>query len=217
MSTKGRDTQDTPLRVRKRNRTRRALQRAAIDLIERNGYQATSVDEICAAAEVSRSTFFRYFGSKDAVFQSDLIEEEALGLLHAPGERSLRAMEDRICAAFETVSPEDWETERRRLRLVQTVPELRASLLNEVFRPFALAVDYVAGMVGLPSDSLRVRTIAGAIVGAFAARQLPDANGNYELPESLEDAIEVYRSTFRELNRVLDNDRLQPQADPEPR
>lgn len=199
-----------PLRVRKRNRTRRALQRAAIELVERNGYQATSVDEICAEAEVSRSTFFRYFGTKDAVFQSDLIEDEVIELLDAPGRLSLQALEDRICAGFAEFSPADWDVERRRMHLLQTVPELRTSLFNEVFRPFPLAIRYVARMLDLPPDSSRVRTIAGAIIGALAAQRVPHDNDIYELPASMDDAIEMYRSTFRELAQILDQDRLRP-------
>ncbi|MFF2655497.1 TetR family transcriptional regulator [Streptomyces sp. NPDC058045] len=196
------------MRIRKRNRTRRALQRAAIDLVERKGYQATSVDEICEEVEVSRSTFFRYFGNKDSVFQSDLLEEEVIGLLDAPVRLSLQALEDRICAGFQELSPEDWDAERRRMHLLQTVPELRTSLFSEVFRPFPLAIHYVARMLDLPADSLRVRTLAGAIIGALAAHQVPDADGMYELPATAEDAIAIYRSTFRELNHILDQNQV---------
>ncbi|MBT8225846.1 MAG: TetR family transcriptional regulator [Dactylosporangium sp.] len=208
MNTIGRETSGIPLRVRKRNRTRRALQRAAIDLVEQHGYQATSVDEICARAEVSRSTFFRYFGSKDAVFQPDILEEEVIELLDAPGELSLQVLEDRLCAGVQDLSPEDWDIERRRMRLLLTVPELRASLLSEFFRPFPLAIGYVARMLDLPPDSARVRTVAGAIIGALAVHQMPDASGNYELPASTEDAIMRYRGTFRELDHILDLNRL---------
>ena len=208
MNTTGRQTHGTPLRVRKRNRTRRALQRAAIDLVEQNGYQATSVDEICERAEVSRSTFFRYFGSKDAVFQPDILEEEVIELLDAPGRLSLQALEDRICAGFQDLSPEDWDMERRRMFLLQTVPELRTCLLSELFRPLPLAIGYVAKMLDLPADSPRVRTVAGAIIGALIAHQVPGASGTYELPASVEDAVAMYRSTFRELDHILDHDRL---------
>ena len=203
MKTSGPQTPGTPLRVRKRHRTRRTLQRAAIDLVERNGYQATSVDAICDTAEVSRSTFFRYFGSKDAVFQSDLLEEEVIGLLDGPGTLSLQALEDRICLGLQELSPEDWDTERRRMHLLQRVPELRTSLFNEIFRPFQPTIGYIAKMLGLPEDSRRVRTVAGAIIGALAAHVLPDAGGTYELPATADDAIAMYRGTFRELEHIL--------------
>ncbi len=55
------------LRERKRARTRAALRSAALELFDRKGYDATSADEIAEQAAVGRSTFFRYFGTKEAV------------------------------------------------------------------------------------------------------------------------------------------------------
>lgn len=193
-----------PLRVRKRNRIRRDLQRAAITLVERNGYQATSVDDICDEAEVSRSTFFRYFGNKEAVFQPDFLEEDVRELL-GPVEDDLtfQALEERICAGYAQLSPHDWDTERRRIRLLQTIPELRSSLASELLRPFPLATVYVARILRLPTDSLRVRTVAGAIIGALAAHLFPNGDSEYLLPDTTDEAIAMYRSTFRELSEIF--------------
>lgn len=63
------------LRDRKRAATRLALEKAALELFVAQGFSRTSIDEIAARADVSRSTFFRYFGSKDAVLFAR--EEEA--------------------------------------------------------------------------------------------------------------------------------------------
>src|ERR1700759_1640182 len=61
------------LRERKKARTRASLREHALRLFREQGYQATTVEQIAAAAEVSPSTFFRYFPTKeDLVLQDDM-------------------------------------------------------------------------------------------------------------------------------------------------
>ena len=61
------DTESQGLRERKKLQTWRTIRAAAFRLIEERGYEAVSVEEIAAAANVSRSTMFNYFTSKEAV------------------------------------------------------------------------------------------------------------------------------------------------------
>lgn len=58
-------TSDMGLRERKKLRTRQAISDAAIELFLRRGYDAVSVADVAAAAEVSKPTLFKYFRSKE--------------------------------------------------------------------------------------------------------------------------------------------------------
>ncbi|MEU9306425.1 TetR family transcriptional regulator [Streptomyces sp. NPDC048256] len=74
------------LRERKKQRTRDALLRAAVELFTSQGYDGTTVDEIAAAVDVSQRTFFRYFAGKD---------EAALALVEMTVERFAEAVRAR--------------------------------------------------------------------------------------------------------------------------
>ncbi len=90
------------LRERKKIETRFALAREAMRLFEERGYAATTADDIAAAANVSRRTFFRYFASKEEVFIVD--PEGKLAALHValaggpPGEPTIAALRRGVVA-----------------------------------------------------------------------------------------------------------------------
>ena len=65
----------TSLRERKKLATWRAIQSAALGLFDGQGYEATTVEQIAAAADVSRATFFNYFAGKDATLLDQDPEE----------------------------------------------------------------------------------------------------------------------------------------------
>jgi AcrR family transcriptional regulator len=69
------------LRERKKIKTRQAIRREALRLIDDNGYAATTVEQIAEAAEVSPGTFFRYFPSKESVLLADDLDQLILDAL----------------------------------------------------------------------------------------------------------------------------------------
>ncbi|MER5372001.1 TetR family transcriptional regulator [Streptomyces sp. NPDC002553] len=74
------------LRERKKQRTRDALLRAALELFTTRGYERTTVDEIAQAVDVSQRTFFRYFAGK---------EEAALAVADMTVARFVEAVRER--------------------------------------------------------------------------------------------------------------------------
>jgi AcrR family transcriptional regulator len=69
--------------------TRGRLERAAITLFAEHGFEATTVEEIAAAAGLARSGFFRYFRDKSDVFsggQDSFATDFADAVRHAPDD-----------------------------------------------------------------------------------------------------------------------------------
>ena len=165
------------LRERKKARTRAELQRHALRLFRDHGYAATTVDDIAAAADVSRSTFFRYFPSKeDVVLFDDVDPLMAEAMAEQPaGTPLLRALRNALRTAFDRLSPEKRALEEVRMELVRTVPDLATAVRERG----GLTVDAVATAIGeglgLDPGSLDVQLFAGVVAGArLAARSLVD-------------------------------------------
>ena len=62
------------LRERKRLSAIRAIQEKALDLFDERGFAAVTIEEIAAATDVSPSTVYRYFGTKEGLIVSDEFE-----------------------------------------------------------------------------------------------------------------------------------------------
>ncbi|AEV83945.1 TetR family transcriptional regulator [Actinoplanes sp. SE50] len=159
------------LRERKKARTRATIREQAMRLFEEQGYAATTVDQIAEAAEVSPSTFFRYFPAKEDVILVDDYDPLVVAAVRAqppevpPIEAIRRALRD----VFGRVSPELWELERRRQKLFAEVPELRARALHQMTEAIELIAEVIGERAGLPPDDLRVRAMGGAIAGVVLA------------------------------------------------
>ncbi|MET9346821.1 TetR/AcrR family transcriptional regulator [Streptomyces termitum] len=95
------------LRERKKQRTRDALIRVALELFTEQGYERTTVDEIADAVEVSQRTFFRYFSSKEEVAFAvqRMVEEEFVRslALRPPEEGPLDAMRNAVLGSWDGV------------------------------------------------------------------------------------------------------------------
>ena len=159
------------LRERKKVRTRSAIQHHALRLFREQGYEATTVSQIAEAAEVSESTFFRYFGSKEAVVLEDDFDEDLAALLRSlPRELSpIPALRAAMREAFGGITPTELEDSRQRAVMIFAVPELRAAIAGHIVGTIGLVSGLLAERLGRPGDDLEVRALTGAVVGTLMA------------------------------------------------
>ena len=152
--------------------THATLQRVGIELFTTRGFEATSVDEIAAAAGISRRTFFRYFTSKADVvwgeFDAEVAELRA-DLAATPEDVPTMDAVRAAVLRFNTVPPTHQVQHRRRLRLLLEVPELIAhSTLR--YAQWRRAVDeFAAARLGQDPEDLLPRTIGHCALGAALA------------------------------------------------
>jgi AcrR family transcriptional regulator len=163
------------LRERKKARTRASLREHALRLFGEQGYQATTVEQIAAAAEVSPSTFFRYFPTKeDLVLQDDMDTRMIEALARQPaGLGPVSAIRAATREVFGSYTAADLEEIQQVAALTMGVPEIRARALDEFARTIAVVSEALGKRSGRPADDLTVRTTAGAIIGVIMAITLP--------------------------------------------
>src|ERR1700730_7904170 len=130
------------VRERRKARTRASLREHALRLFREQGYQATTVEQIAAAAEVSPSTFFRYFPTKeDVVLQDDMDTRLVEAVANQPPDLApIPAIRAALREAWASFTPAEWEQMREGGRLSMEVPEIRARSMNE----FAPLIDAIA-------------------------------------------------------------------------
>lgn len=162
-----------PLRERKKDATRRALVQAADRRFHRQGFEATTIDEICADADVGRRTLFRYFPDKESLafpHRAERLEAFTALLQSAPAGESPFASLRRIAH----VLAREYAANRERMvaqnRLVQSSPALIARE-HEIDRDWeiAMAQTFRRRFEGSPEADLQARMLAGAAIGLIRA------------------------------------------------
>ncbi|WP_199429952.1 acyl-CoA-like ligand-binding transcription factor [Qaidamihabitans albus] len=168
------DDRPVGLRERKKARTRAAIQNHALRLFMEQGYAATTVEQIAEAAEVSQSTFFRYFPTKEETVLHDRFDPVLIdSFLRQPADVSpIAAFRAALADVFERVNSEESELERARQQLVLTVPELRAMLIDQIVAGIEMLDDAVAERVGRGRGDVNVRAWSGAVIGVVLTTYL---------------------------------------------
>ena len=144
----------------------------AFALFAVRGFDATTVDEIAAAAGIGRRTFFRYFPSKNDIpwgaFEDEL-ERMRVRLKACPPEVPLADAIRVALIDFNRVAPEQVPLHRRRMELILRVPTLLAHSTLRFTAWREVVAEFVAERTGRRQDDLAPQTVAHAVLGVAVA------------------------------------------------
>lgn len=194
----------TGLRERKKQKTKEAIHRAAMRLFQKRGYEETTIEQIAAAAEISPSTFFNYFPSKDDVVMLDIYDPMTIKMLkERPKDESLNNAFRRVLEGLEAIFDRDRDLVLARGRLMMEVPELRARLWDEIERTQAVVTGMVAERTGRDPNDFEVRVTARIVIAALYEASLEwfRQGGRKKLGQLANRALDVVESGGRQTRR----------------
>ena len=178
-------------RQRKKAQTRQRLQDEALRLFTERGYEATTVEQIAAAAGVSHMTFFRYFPTKEDVVLSDSYDPLLVAAIQARPrtEDPVTRIRTAVRAGLAAIYAADREALLVRVRLSLRSPALRARLWENQFA----TRDLLAGALEDGEPSFATRILASACLATLttALEEWVDTDGTAELPDLIDDAFGV--------------------------
>jgi AcrR family transcriptional regulator len=205
------DEPATGLRERKRRATRRAIQKAVLDLATEHGYDRVTIEEISAAADVSPRTFFNYFPSKEEALIGDFpslaeLDGAAVFLAEGPDANLLEGL-GRLLGAASAAVGEDRATNQRRKLLLREHPVLfarRMSYLHHfedelselVARRLEADDPALARTPGLVSERARLVSLIGFATLRFGYRRWIDADDATTHADCIVDAFAQLRATL---------------------
>lgn len=192
-----------PVRERTRRVVRAELTELAKDLFVEKGYDETTIDDLAAAAGMSKRTFFRYFASKEdlvmgkyEVLGEQLAEDLAARPADEPIWESLRQMFGRVAEYCESEAL--GATAVAMENIVRDHPALNAGYLERVSRMQELVLDQARTRTGQqdPADP-RTPAIVGAAFSCLIAAWTTWLTSNQAQPfgDLLDQAMDAIRPT----------------------
>ena len=157
------------LRERKKIKTREAIRTATYGLIKEQGYDATTIEQIAERAEVSPSTVFRYFPTKEDIVLTDeydpLMVEE---LRSRPADESwMDSVRHVMHIAIDALMAEDPEAVRMRAHLTIQVPAIRSRIYENMSETARMLRGAIAERSGRDPEALAVRVQAMSLISGL--------------------------------------------------
>ena len=156
------------LRARKMSRTREEIQRRAVELFTSQGYTATTIEQIAAAADVSPRTVYRYFPTKDALVVTDSDDDRMVeAFVRQPsGLTALDAFRAAYAETFGGAMPDDdLQVALYRRDLISAEPELQGALLRQLLALAQRFLDAEARRTGRVDGRHELGAVIGAVIG----------------------------------------------------
>lgn len=187
------------LRQRKQQETRERLKRAAMALFLERGFEATTIDDIAAKADMSRRSFFHYFASKEdvvAAWQEDAAAALVAEILARPAEESmLTAAENAIAAAIKRINPAEAAAMSR---LKRDNPALHARDQLKYEKLERALAEGLAQRARNKSDKAKARLVAMIATGAMRV------GGESWIGEGVREKPEAFvKRTFDAIRAIL--------------
>ena len=161
------------------------IERVALELFARNGFEETTVDDIAAAAGISRRTFFRYFASKNDVVWGDfdvLLDGLDEWLSHVAPDAPMLETLSAAVVRFNSVPPEAVPAHRARMSLILHVPALQAHSTLRYADWRGVVARFAARRLAEPVDALAPQLVGHvALAAAVAAYERWLRDGSAEL------------------------------------
>lgn len=158
------------LRERKKQRTRTDIQRHALRLFREQGFQATTVEQVAAAAEVAPSTVFRYFPRKEDLARIDSylsLREAFVDAFHRQPATSttLAALRSALASAYASFEPSERSARHERDRALLEIPELWTANIPAVMDVLDVINELICQRTGRPPDDPAVRGLTATVLG----------------------------------------------------
>jgi AcrR family transcriptional regulator len=182
-------------RQRKRTATRDRIRATALRLFGEQGYDATTVEQIAAAAGVSHMTFFRYFPAKEDVALSDSYDPMIAALVEqTPATWPLiQRIRTALLQGLGQVYDADRDTLLAQNKLIVSTPALRERLWADQMTTQQLILQALGESQHDPQPSLKTRVTVAACLAAATTAILAwvENKGTAELPDLINQAFDA--------------------------
>ncbi|MGH8877609.1 MAG: TetR/AcrR family transcriptional regulator [Stackebrandtia sp.] len=190
---------------RKRARTRQAIQQHALRLFGEQGFNATTVEQVAAAADLAPSTVFRHFPTKHDLIVIDddlmMIRPFITAFRDQPAELGVvDALLNAVRTAFDEsgASKQDHVDIQNRARLVVSVPEVWAANMDSLATSMRVMSELFAERAGRDSTDPEILSLTRMLSGSMTMAWLAaGSGGELDLPAVLEDTVVHLRTGFR--------------------